>query len=83
MYAGGVTIWTNSGSDGAISDSLQEAANGVQEYVRHNGLTCSSSKSELLIVRSKAKKDARHGRPTTSTDKNYVGKRLGSSGSDH
>lgn len=56
IYVDDVTIWTNSGSDGAINDALQEAANVVQEYVRHNGLTCSPTKSELLIIRNKAKK---------------------------
>lgn len=53
IYADDVTIWTCTGSDGEISESLQAAADAVQKHARNNGLSCSPKKSELLIVRNK------------------------------
>ncbi|KAH7985887.1 hypothetical protein HPB52_025328 [Rhipicephalus sanguineus] len=51
LYADDITLWTAGGSDGEIEETLQEAINAVVEYVEPRGLSCSSSKSELLIIR--------------------------------
>lgn len=56
IYADYIRIWTNSGSDGEITEALQAAADTVKNYVKLNGLTCSAQKSELLIIKSRTDK---------------------------
>ncbi|XP_075550102.1 uncharacterized protein LOC142583500 [Dermacentor variabilis] len=38
IYADDITLWTNSGSDGEIQDSLQQAIDTVHTYVQANAL---------------------------------------------
>lgn len=51
LYADDITIWTTTGSDGAIEQRLQEAIECVEDYLISTGLTCSAEKSELLLYR--------------------------------
>nr|XP_054919234.1 uncharacterized protein LOC129380950 [Dermacentor andersoni] len=53
IYADDITLWTNSGSDGEIQDSLQQAIDTVHTYVQAYGLVCSPTKSELLVIRER------------------------------
>ncbi|XP_075540033.1 uncharacterized protein LOC142574930 [Dermacentor variabilis] len=53
IYIDDITLWTNSGSDGEIQDSLQQAIDTVHTYVQANGLVCSPNKSELLVIRDR------------------------------
>ncbi|KAH7971569.1 hypothetical protein HPB51_027088 [Rhipicephalus microplus] len=51
IYANDVTLWTATGSDGEIEETLQPAADAVVSHATQAGLTCSESKSELLLLR--------------------------------
>lgn len=51
IYADDVTLWTTTGSDGQIEETLQRAADAVVSHATQAGLTCSESKSELLLLR--------------------------------
>ncbi|XP_050033264.1 uncharacterized protein [Dermacentor andersoni] len=53
IYADDITLWTNSGSDREIQDSLQQASDTIHTYVWANGLVCSPTKCELLVIRDK------------------------------
>uniref|UniRef100_A0A6G5A9L2 Putative tick transposon n=1 Tax=Rhipicephalus microplus TaxID=6941 RepID=A0A6G5A9L2_RHIMP len=52
IYADDITIWCTGGSEGQIESALQEAIDTVEEYLSPSGLTCFSSKSELLLYRT-------------------------------
>lgn len=55
LYADDITLWVKGGSDAEIEQTLQE---GVQEVVtgaEKAGLTCSPSKSELLLLTPKTR----------------------------
>nr|XP_054929011.1 uncharacterized protein LOC129385865 [Dermacentor andersoni] len=49
ICANDITLCTNSGSDGEIQDSLQQAIDTVHTYLQANGLVC----SELLVIRDR------------------------------
>ncbi|XP_077541084.1 uncharacterized protein LOC144153308 [Haemaphysalis longicornis] len=51
LYADDVTLWTGPDSLGGLQDTLQLAADAVNEYANRCGLSCSPQKSELLVVR--------------------------------
>ena len=59
LYADDITLWTTHGSDGAIEDTLQAAANLTQNYAVSVGLSCSPEKSELLCIRPKSRSSSR------------------------
>lgn len=52
IYPDDITIWTTRGSDGAIQDRLQQAADFVKTFARQCSLTCTLRKSELVIIRA-------------------------------
>ncbi|CAN8001908.1 unnamed protein product [Ixodes pacificus] len=55
IYADAITVWVTRGSLGHIQTQLQEAATTIEHYARRGGLTCSPTKSELLIVTKHAR----------------------------
>ncbi|KAM7309707.1 hypothetical protein ISCGN_006700 [Ixodes scapularis] len=55
IYADDITVWVTKGSLGHIETQLQEAATTIEHYARRGGLTCSPTKSELLIVTKHAR----------------------------
>lgn len=50
LYADDITLWTSGGSDAQIEETLQAGANMVLAAATQAGLTCSTAKSELLIL---------------------------------
>ncbi|XP_075534833.1 uncharacterized protein LOC142570328 [Dermacentor variabilis] len=53
IYANDITLWTNSGSDGEIQDSRQQAIDTVHTCVQANSLVYLPTKSELLVIRDR------------------------------
>lgn len=51
IYADDVTLWVSKGNDAHIEETLQQAVQIVEDYVRPRGLECSPQKSELLLLR--------------------------------
>lgn len=49
IYADGITLWVDGGSDAHIESTLQTAVDAIEESLEGMGLRCSPSKSELLI----------------------------------
>lgn len=49
-YADDITLWVTGGSEGQIEETLQHATEAVEGYATEKGLSCSSQKSELLLV---------------------------------
>ncbi|XP_075527071.1 putative nicotine oxidoreductase [Dermacentor variabilis] len=50
IYDDDITVRVNRGCLGQEQEKLQEAAEGVEEYVRERGIACSTEKSQILIV---------------------------------
>lgn len=69
IYADDITLWTATGSDGQIEETLQRAADAVVHHATQAGLKCSESKSELLLLRSPDRRKIKHPlyRPSEST----------------
>lgn len=53
LYADDLTIWTTGGSIGQQQDSLQEAINTTDSYLRVRGLSCAPEKSALLVLQKR------------------------------
>ncbi|XP_077553645.1 uncharacterized protein LOC144168563 [Haemaphysalis longicornis] len=57
LYADDITVWTSRpGSDSWMEETLQRAAETVDDYARTCGLFFSPKKSELLIIKPRRKK---------------------------
>lgn len=63
LYADDITLWVAEGNDGHVEQTLQEAVDVVQDYLRDTGLECSAAKSELLLYRP-----SRRGRKPKNAD---------------
>ncbi|KAM7285991.1 hypothetical protein ISCGN_032876 [Ixodes scapularis] len=50
LYADDITIWSSTGSIGAMESRLLDAADVVNAYPKSCGLSCAPQKSELLLV---------------------------------
>lgn len=50
IYADDITLWVPSGSDAMIEETLNQGASIVHQHAQAAGLSCSVSKSELLIL---------------------------------
>ncbi|KAH7965607.1 hypothetical protein HPB49_008984 [Dermacentor silvarum] len=55
LHADDNTMWSSTGSVGAMESRLQEAADVVSDYVKSCGLSCAPQKSELVLVSSRKK----------------------------
>lgn len=55
IHADDITLWTATGSDGQIEETLQRAAHAVVHHATQAGLNCSESKSELLLLRPRSR----------------------------
>lgn len=70
IYADDITLWTATGSDGQIEETLQRAADAVVHHATQAGLKCSESKSELLLLRPPDRRKIKH--PPLPTIQVYV-----------
>lgn len=57
VYADDVNVWLNEGSDASIEERLQRAADIIDFHAKSKGLSCSPTKSELLLIRPRTRTD--------------------------
>ncbi|KAH7938184.1 hypothetical protein HPB49_021342 [Dermacentor silvarum] len=57
VYADDVNVWLNEGSEASIEERLQRAAGIIDFHAKSKGLSCSPTKSELLIIRPRMRTD--------------------------
>lgn len=60
VYADDITLWVQGGSDARIEHTLQNGAQAVLKAANEVRLSCPFSKSELLLLPPKRKKERTH-----------------------
>ncbi|KAH6939697.1 hypothetical protein HPB50_020830 [Hyalomma asiaticum] len=72
VYADSVALWVMSGSEGHIEEALQRATDIVTSHVHAAGLTCSTAKFPLLLMRPRDWRRYKTSHPTITVYANSI-----------